>query len=188
MERRSGSGGITDVVDQQSHSGDCIGARGFPHDHRQVTMAACRVPPTRFACSSLMPGGDGRLLAYLRVSRSLGHFYYRNTSQPQAKRPIDKESEREDLRRQIARVSGRRGAGRLPGGARPGAVSDDLRQSRGSPIVRWRTSVRCTRCEGDQGRRRRGVRLERKEPDRRAATSGASSGNDALDTIEFKLD
>jgi hypothetical protein len=31
-----------------------------------------------------------------------GTFYYTNTSQPQAKRPIDKESQREDLRRQIA--------------------------------------------------------------------------------------
>jgi len=29
-------------------------------------------------------------------------FYYHNTSQPQAKQPIDKESQREDLRRQIA--------------------------------------------------------------------------------------
>ncbi len=40
-----------------------------------------------------------RVFEYLEAS---GHFYYRNTSQPQAKRPIDKESQREDLRRQIA--------------------------------------------------------------------------------------
>jgi hypothetical protein len=42
---------------------------------------------------------------YMRVFEYLeapGTFYYVNTSQPQAKRPIDKESEREDLRRQIA--------------------------------------------------------------------------------------
>jgi hypothetical protein len=42
---------------------------------------------------------------YLRVFEYLeapGTFYYRNTAQPQAKRPIDRESEREDLRRQIA--------------------------------------------------------------------------------------
>lgn len=40
-----------------------------------------------------------RLFEYLEAS---GNFYYQNTSQPQAKRPIDKESQREELRRQIA--------------------------------------------------------------------------------------
>ena len=40
-----------------------------------------------------------RAFEYLEAS---GTFYYFNTSQPQAKRPIDKESQREDLRRQIA--------------------------------------------------------------------------------------
>ncbi len=40
-----------------------------------------------------------RVFEYLEAS---GTFYYLNTSQPQAKRPIDKESQREDLRRQIA--------------------------------------------------------------------------------------
>lgn len=40
-----------------------------------------------------------RIFEYLEAS---GNFYYLNTSQPQAKRPIDKESQREDLRRQIA--------------------------------------------------------------------------------------
>ncbi len=40
-----------------------------------------------------------RVFEYLEAS---GTFYYINTSQPQAKRPIDKESQREDLRRQIA--------------------------------------------------------------------------------------
>jgi hypothetical protein len=40
-----------------------------------------------------------RIFEYLEAS---GTFYYTNTSQPQAKRPIDKESQREDLRRQIA--------------------------------------------------------------------------------------
>jgi hypothetical protein len=40
-----------------------------------------------------------RLFEYLEAP---GTFYYTNTSQPQAKRPIDKESQREDLRRQIA--------------------------------------------------------------------------------------
>jgi hypothetical protein len=40
-----------------------------------------------------------RVFEYLEAS---GNFYYQNTSQPQAKRPIDRESQREDLRRQIA--------------------------------------------------------------------------------------
>lgn len=43
--------------------------------------------------------------SYLRVFEYLeasGNFYYRNTSLPQGKRPIDKESQREELRRQIA--------------------------------------------------------------------------------------
>ena len=40
-----------------------------------------------------------RVFEYLEAP---GTFYYINTSQPQAKRPIDKESQREDLRRQIA--------------------------------------------------------------------------------------
>src|ERR1700721_2453821 len=40
-----------------------------------------------------------RVFEYLEAS---GTFYYHNSSQPQAKQPIDKESQREDLRRQIA--------------------------------------------------------------------------------------
>ncbi len=40
-----------------------------------------------------------RIFEYLEAS---GNFHYKNTSQPQAKPPIDKESQREDLRRQIA--------------------------------------------------------------------------------------
>jgi len=40
-----------------------------------------------------------RVFEYLEAP---GTFYYVNTSQPQAKRPIDRESQREDLRRQIA--------------------------------------------------------------------------------------
>lgn len=40
-----------------------------------------------------------RVFEYLEAP---GTFYYRNTSQPNAKAPIDKESQREDLRRQIA--------------------------------------------------------------------------------------
>ena len=40
-----------------------------------------------------------RVFEYLEAP---GSFYYRNTSEPRAKRPIDRESQREDLRRQIA--------------------------------------------------------------------------------------
>jgi hypothetical protein len=40
-----------------------------------------------------------RVFEYLEAP---GTFYYVNTGQPQAKRPLDKESQREDLRRQIA--------------------------------------------------------------------------------------
>jgi hypothetical protein len=40
-----------------------------------------------------------RVFEYLEAS---GNFYYLTTGQPQAKKPIDKESQREDLRRQIA--------------------------------------------------------------------------------------
>ena len=40
-----------------------------------------------------------RVFEYLEAS---GTFYYTNTSLPHAKRPIDKESQREELRRQIA--------------------------------------------------------------------------------------
>jgi hypothetical protein len=42
---------------------------------------------------------------YLRVFEYLessGTFYYKNTSEPHAARPIDKEAQREQLRRQIA--------------------------------------------------------------------------------------
>ncbi|HUY83635.1 MAG TPA: hypothetical protein VMU86_03600 [Steroidobacteraceae bacterium] len=42
---------------------------------------------------------------YLRIFEYLespGTFYYANTSQPLARRPADRESEREELRRQIA--------------------------------------------------------------------------------------
>jgi hypothetical protein len=40
-----------------------------------------------------------RVFEYLEAP---GTFYYQNSSQPHAKRPVDKESQREELRRQIA--------------------------------------------------------------------------------------
>jgi len=62
---------------------------------------SARVNPIRlFVTHSWEENDDyARVFEYLEAS---GNFYYLNTSQPQAKRPIDKESQREDLRRQIA--------------------------------------------------------------------------------------
>ena len=60
-----------------------------------------RVNPIRLFVTHSWEENDDytRVFEYLEAP---GTFYYLNTSQPQAKRPIDKESEREDLRRQIA--------------------------------------------------------------------------------------
>ena len=60
-----------------------------------------RVNPIRLFVTHAWEDNDdyARLFEYLEAP---GTFYYQNTSQPQAKRPLDKESEREDLRRQIA--------------------------------------------------------------------------------------
>ena len=60
-----------------------------------------RVNPIRLFVTHCWEENDDytRVFEYLEAP---GTFYYLNTSQPQAKRPIDKESQREDLRRQIA--------------------------------------------------------------------------------------
>jgi hypothetical protein len=60
-----------------------------------------RVNPIRLFVTHAWEDNDDytRLFEYLEAP---GTFYYQNTSQPQAKRPLDRESEREDLRRQIA--------------------------------------------------------------------------------------
>jgi len=60
-----------------------------------------RVNPIRLFVTHVWMENDDytRVFEYLEAS---GTFYYRNTAQPQAKQPIDKESQREDLRRQIA--------------------------------------------------------------------------------------
>jgi hypothetical protein len=60
-----------------------------------------RVNPIRLFVTHSWEENDDyvRIFEYLEAS---GNFYYVNSSQPQAKRPIDKESQREDLRRQIA--------------------------------------------------------------------------------------
>lgn len=63
-----------------------------------MTMTA---DPIRLFVSHAWAENDDytRVFEYLEAS---GKFYYLNTSQPQAKQPIDKESQREELRRQIA--------------------------------------------------------------------------------------
>jgi hypothetical protein len=60
-----------------------------------------RVNPIRLFVTHCWEENDDytRVFEYLEAP---GTFYYINTSQPQAKRPIDRESQREDLRRQIA--------------------------------------------------------------------------------------
>jgi hypothetical protein len=60
-----------------------------------------RVNPIRLFVTHFWEENDdyARVFEYLEAP---GTFYYTNTSQPHAKRPLDKESQREDLRRQIA--------------------------------------------------------------------------------------
>jgi hypothetical protein len=60
-----------------------------------------RVNPIRlFVTHSWEENEDySRLFEYLEAP---GTFYYHNTSLPDGRRPVDKESEREELRRQIA--------------------------------------------------------------------------------------
>jgi hypothetical protein len=62
---------------------------------------SARVNPIRLFVTHAWVENDDyvRIFEYLEAS---GTFYYLNTSKPEAKRPIDKESEREDIRRQIA--------------------------------------------------------------------------------------
>ena len=60
-----------------------------------------RVNPIRLFVTHAWEENDdySRVFEYLEAP---GTFYYHTTSLPHAKRPIDKESEREDLRRQIS--------------------------------------------------------------------------------------
>jgi hypothetical protein len=62
---------------------------------------SARINPIRLFVTHAWVENDDyvRIFEYLEAS---GTFYYLNTSQPQAKQPIDKESQREELRRQIA--------------------------------------------------------------------------------------
>jgi hypothetical protein len=63
-------------------------------------MSSPANPIRLFVTHAWMENDDyTRVFEYLEAA---GTFYYKNTSQPQAKRPIDRESEREELRRQIA--------------------------------------------------------------------------------------
>ncbi len=60
-----------------------------------------RVSPIRLFVTHSWDENDdySRVFEYLEAP---GTFYYHNTSLPHGKRPVDKESEREELRRQIA--------------------------------------------------------------------------------------
>jgi hypothetical protein len=62
---------------------------------------SARINPIRLFVTHSWAENDDytRVFEYLEAS---GNFYYLNTGLPHAKRPIDKESEREELRRQIA--------------------------------------------------------------------------------------
>jgi hypothetical protein len=62
---------------------------------------SARVNPIRLFVTHSWDENDdySRVFEYLEAP---GTFYYQNTGQPHGKRPIDKESEREELRRQIA--------------------------------------------------------------------------------------
>jgi hypothetical protein len=63
-------------------------------------MSSPANPIRLFVTHAWMESDDySRLFEYLEAP---GTFYYTNTAQPGAKRPLDKESQREDLRRQIA--------------------------------------------------------------------------------------
>jgi hypothetical protein len=68
---------------------------------RYTRRMSTRVNPIRLFVTHAWEDNDdySRVFEYLEAP---GTFYYQTTSLPQAKRPIDKESEREDLRRQIS--------------------------------------------------------------------------------------
>jgi hypothetical protein len=78
-------------------------ARVFSHKLRSVeeesTMS--QTNPVRLFVTHAWEESDEyqRVFEYLESARN---FYYKNTTEPQRKMPVDKESQREDLRRQIA--------------------------------------------------------------------------------------
>ena len=150
-----------------------------------------RVNPIRLFVTHCV-GGKRRLHAGFRISRSVGNFLL-HQHQPAAGEAADRqgESQREDLRRQIAPCEVDRGAaGGVPDRARAGAVSNELCQGR-RPPDRRHGELRFHRAaaEGHQGSRGRGERLERAQFDRCAAPPGAPSRNDALghDRIQARL-
>jgi uncharacterized protein YozE (UPF0346 family) len=66
----------------------------------QCGMASPENPIRLFATHAWVETDDyNRVFEYLEAS---GTFYYKNTSLPRGKRPIDRESQREELRRQIS--------------------------------------------------------------------------------------
>ena len=63
-------------------------------------MVAEKDPIRIFICHAWTDTEEySRVFEYLEAT---GNFYYRNSSEPQSKRPMDREAQREDLRRQIA--------------------------------------------------------------------------------------
>jgi len=127
---------------------------------------------------------------YLRIFEYLespGTFYYANTSQPLARRPADRESEREELRRQIAPSevvivlpSIHRSA--------PELILFELNFAKSADragILRLERAG----AEADTRSCRRGRAMERSRVDRRAAPPGASYGDDALgyDRVQARL-
>lgn len=63
-------------------------------------MSGPRDPIRLFVCHLWAENDEyARVFEYLEAP---GNFYYRNTAESHLKRPLDKEAQREDLRRQIA--------------------------------------------------------------------------------------
>ena len=121
-----------------------------------------RVNPIRlFVTHAWLENDDYvRIFEYLEASGNF--YYYRNTSQPQAKQPIDKESQREDLQRQIALsevLVVLPAVYHVAPGA--GSVSDELCQGRGQADRRdGEFRFHGTSAEGDQGSCGRSERVE----------------------------
>ncbi len=63
-------------------------------------MSVQKEPIRIFVCHAWAEHDDySRVFEYLEAS---GRFHYRSTSEPERTRPLDREAQREDLRRQIA--------------------------------------------------------------------------------------
>jgi hypothetical protein len=93
-------GGIPYIVNQQSHQALYRRAVLRAWSLARYTNRMTADPIRLFVSHAWAENDDyARVFEYLEAS---GKFYYINTSQPQGKQPIDRESQREELRRQIA--------------------------------------------------------------------------------------